>query len=61
MEVDLLIMQILMAWIKRVAYQRRLPPNQIKDASVTILPYGSYGLGVSLCFHLLYLLYGVIT
>nr|GEW77637.1 nuclear poly(A) polymerase 3 [Tanacetum cinerariifolium] len=38
--------QILIAWIKRVAYQRRLPPNQIKDASVTILPYGSYGLGV---------------
>ncbi|PWA58709.1 poly(A) polymerase [Artemisia annua] len=38
--------EILMAWIKRVAYQRRLPPNQIKDASVTILPYGSYGLGV---------------
>ncbi|KAI7751362.1 hypothetical protein M8C21_023250, partial [Ambrosia artemisiifolia] len=37
---------ILMTWIKRVAYQRRLPHNQIKDASATLLVYGSYGLDV---------------
>ena len=50
MEVHLTMMQILMKWIKRVAYQRRLPQNQIKAASATLLPYGLYGLGVSLCF-----------
>ncbi|KAJ9546351.1 hypothetical protein OSB04_018894 [Centaurea solstitialis] len=38
--------EILMTWIKRVAYQRRLPKNQIKAASATLLPYGVYGLGV---------------
>ncbi|XP_071696020.1 nuclear poly(A) polymerase 3 [Rutidosis leptorrhynchoides] len=38
--------EILRTWIKRVAFQRRLPQNSIKDASVTILPYGSYGLDV---------------
>ncbi|KVH96424.1 Nucleotidyltransferase, class I, C-terminal-like protein [Cynara cardunculus var. scolymus] len=38
--------EILMIWIKRVAYQRRLPLNQIKAASATLLLYGLYGLGV---------------
>nr|XP_043607987.1 nuclear poly(A) polymerase 3 [Erigeron canadensis] len=38
--------EILMIWIKRVAYQRRLPHNHIKDTSATILPHGSYGLDV---------------
>lgn len=38
--------EILMTWIKRVAYQRRLPQNQIKAASATLLPYGLYGFGV---------------
>ncbi|KAF5797017.1 putative polynucleotide adenylyltransferase [Helianthus annuus] len=38
--------QILMTWIRRVAYQRRLPQNQIKDASATLLVYGPYGLDV---------------
>uniref|UniRef100_A0A7C9AMD2 Poly(A) polymerase n=1 Tax=Opuntia streptacantha TaxID=393608 RepID=A0A7C9AMD2_OPUST len=33
-------------WIKRVAWQRRLPVDVISAASATILPYGSYGLGV---------------
>ncbi|KAK1435879.1 hypothetical protein QVD17_01651 [Tagetes erecta] len=38
--------QILMTWIRRVAYQRRLPHDQIKDASATVLTYGSFGLDV---------------
>ncbi|XP_076911382.1 nuclear poly(A) polymerase 3-like [Bidens hawaiensis] len=38
--------QILMTWITRVAYQRRLPQHQIKHASATLLVYGSYGLDV---------------
>ncbi|XP_076952110.1 nuclear poly(A) polymerase 3-like isoform X2 [Bidens hawaiensis] len=38
--------EILMIWITRVAYQRRLPQHQIKHASATLLLYGSYGLDV---------------
>ncbi|CAK9145694.1 unnamed protein product [Ilex paraguariensis] len=38
--------QIVMEWIKRIAYQRHLPRNYIRAASATILTYGSYGLGV---------------
>ncbi|KAL8226621.1 hypothetical protein R6Q57_016453 [Mikania cordata] len=38
--------EILMTWIRRVAFQRRLPRNQINNASATILAYGSYGIDV---------------
>lgn len=38
--------QIVMKWIKRVGYQRHLSRSCIRDASATILTYGSYGLGV---------------
>ncbi|XP_059632824.1 nuclear poly(A) polymerase 3 [Cornus florida] len=38
--------QIVTNWVKRVAYQRRLPKHHITSASATILTYGSYGLGV---------------
>ncbi|XP_057959658.1 nuclear poly(A) polymerase 3 [Malania oleifera] len=38
--------QIVLAWVKRVAYQRRLPKQQIAATCATILTYGSYGLGV---------------
>ncbi|OMO53463.1 hypothetical protein CCACVL1_28620 [Corchorus capsularis] len=37
---------IVMAWAKRVAWQRRLPKQDIAASSATILTYGSYGLGV---------------
>lgn len=37
---------IVLKWIKRIAWQRRLPVDVINAASATILPYGSYGLGV---------------
>ncbi|KAF8387681.1 hypothetical protein HHK36_026335 [Tetracentron sinense] len=38
--------QIVLAWIKKVAWQRRLPKDQITSTCATILMYGSYGLGV---------------
>ncbi|KAJ7980423.1 putative Poly(A) polymerase [Quillaja saponaria] len=38
--------QIVLSWIKKVAWQRGIPKRQIAAASATILPYGSYGLGV---------------
>ncbi|KAI3687643.1 hypothetical protein L1987_81343 [Smallanthus sonchifolius] len=38
--------EIVIKWIKRVAYLHRLPQNHIRVASATILTYGSYGLGV---------------
>ncbi|URE31320.1 Poly(A) polymerase predicted RNA binding domain [Musa troglodytarum] len=38
--------QIVLAWIKKVAWQRHLPKDVIADASATVLTYGSYGLGV---------------
>ncbi|KAJ6847228.1 nuclear poly(A) polymerase 3 isoform X1 [Iris pallida] len=38
--------QIILTWIRRVAWQRRLPKEQIPITSATILVYGSYGLGV---------------
>ncbi|PWA99848.1 poly(A) polymerase 3 [Artemisia annua] len=38
--------EIVFKWIKSVASLRRLPQNNIRAASATILTYGSYGLGV---------------
>nr|KJB28767.1 hypothetical protein B456_005G068400 [Gossypium raimondii] len=38
--------QIVVAWVKRVAWQRRLPKQDIAVSSATLLTYGSYGLGV---------------
>ncbi|KAH9766259.1 nuclear poly(A) polymerase 3 [Citrus sinensis] len=38
--------EIVLAWVKRVAWQRRLPKEQIAETHATILTYGSYGLGV---------------
>ncbi|EEF43123.1 poly(A) polymerase, putative [Ricinus communis] len=38
--------QIVVAWAKKVAWQRRLPRLQIASTNATILTYGSYGLGV---------------
>ncbi|GKV37891.1 hypothetical protein SLEP1_g45860 [Rubroshorea leprosula] len=38
--------KIIMAWVKKVAWQRRLPTKHIAETSATILTYGSYGLGV---------------
>ncbi|CAK7326306.1 unnamed protein product [Dovyalis caffra] len=37
---------IVVEWAKKVAWQRRLPKEQIAATSATILTYGSYGLGV---------------
>lgn len=44
--------QIVVRWVKNVAWQHRLPQNQIDATNATILPYGSYGLGVRFLFHL---------
>ncbi|KAL2921075.1 Nuclear poly(A) polymerase 3 [Bienertia sinuspersici] len=38
--------KIVQSWITKVAWQRNLPDNVIRDASATVLTYGSYGLGV---------------
>ncbi|OVA13561.1 Poly(A) polymerase [Macleaya cordata] len=38
--------QIVMEWIKKVAWQRGFPIDHIVNTSATILAYGSYGLGV---------------
>ncbi|XP_059429177.1 nuclear poly(A) polymerase 3 [Corylus avellana] len=38
--------QIVLAWIKKVAWQRRFPRELIAATCATILTYGSYGLGV---------------
>ncbi|KAJ8636269.1 hypothetical protein MRB53_010536 [Persea americana] len=38
--------EIVQVWVKKVAWQRRLPKNEIARAGATILTYGSYGLGV---------------
>ncbi|KAJ0034425.1 hypothetical protein Pint_24301 [Pistacia integerrima] len=38
--------QIVLSWAKKVAWQRRLPNEQIAETHATILTYGSYGLGV---------------
>lgn len=38
--------QIVVKWIKKVAWQRRLPNHQIAATNATIIAYGSYGLGV---------------
>lgn len=47
------MLQIVFAWIKRVAWQRRIPIQQIRETYATILTYGSYGLGVRALFLLL--------
>ncbi|XP_062174343.1 nuclear poly(A) polymerase 3 isoform X1 [Alnus glutinosa] len=44
--VILKLKQIVLAWIKKVAWQRQFPREQISATSATILTYGSYGLGV---------------
>ncbi|KAK9288517.1 hypothetical protein L1049_016976 [Liquidambar formosana] len=38
--------QIVLEWIKKVAWQRWLPKEEIAATCATILTYGSYGLGV---------------
>ncbi|XP_021906759.1 nuclear poly(A) polymerase 3 [Carica papaya] len=38
--------KIVLKWVKKVAWQHRLPKQQIAATSATILTYGSYGLGV---------------
>ncbi|XP_017975784.1 PREDICTED: LOW QUALITY PROTEIN: nuclear poly(A) polymerase 3 [Theobroma cacao] len=38
--------KIVMAWVKRVAWQRLLPRQDIAATSATVLTYGSYALGV---------------
>lgn len=40
--------QIVVSWVKNLAWQRRLSQHQIDSTNATILPYGSYGLGVIL-------------
>lgn len=46
-------LQMVMKWVKAVAYERLLPKNRIKAASATILTFGSYGLGVRASFIIL--------
>lgn len=41
--------QIVVRWIKIVAWKRRLPQHHINATNATIIPYGSYGLGV-ICY-----------
>lgn len=43
-----IVLQIVLTWVKRVAWQRQRPKQQIAVTSATILTYGSYGLGVSI-------------
>ncbi|XP_042406611.1 nuclear poly(A) polymerase 3-like [Zingiber officinale] len=38
--------QIVREWIKKIAWQHRLPKTVIYQTSATVLTYGSYGLGV---------------
>ncbi|XP_020599021.1 nuclear poly(A) polymerase 3 [Phalaenopsis equestris] len=38
--------EIVLSWIRKVAWQRRLPKDIIDKTNATILAYGSYGLGV---------------
>ncbi|KAK8947727.1 hypothetical protein KSP40_PGU011942 [Platanthera guangdongensis] len=38
--------QIVLSWVRKVAWQRRLPKDIIAKTSATVLAYGSYGLGV---------------
>ncbi|OAY56161.1 hypothetical protein MANES_03G207200v8 [Manihot esculenta] len=38
--------KLVVAWAKKVAWQRRLPREKIAATCATILTYGSYGLGV---------------
>ncbi|KAJ6791621.1 nuclear poly(A) polymerase 3 isoform X1 [Iris pallida] len=38
--------QIILEWVRKVAWQRHLPKEQISSITATILAYGSYGLGV---------------
>lgn len=38
--------EIVLEWVKKVAWQRRLPKDHIASSGARILTYGSYGLGV---------------
>lgn len=44
--VILKLKQIVLEWVRRVAWQRQLPKQHISATYGTILTYGSYGLGV---------------
>lgn len=37
--------QIVVRWVKTVAWKRRLPQHHINATNATIIYYGSYGLG----------------
>ncbi|XP_013587675.1 PREDICTED: nuclear poly(A) polymerase 3 [Brassica oleracea var. oleracea] len=41
-----MLQRIVVRWIKIVAWKRRLPQHHINATNATIIPYGSYGLGV---------------
>lgn len=43
-----LVLQIVMVWIREVAWRRQLPQELISSTAATVLPYGSFGLGVSI-------------
>ncbi|XP_043694907.1 nuclear poly(A) polymerase 3-like [Telopea speciosissima] len=45
-EVILKLKEIVLAWVKKVAWQCRFPRRLIMSTSATILTYGTYGLGV---------------
>ncbi|KAL0744257.1 hypothetical protein Bca4012_085770 [Brassica carinata] len=44
--VILKLQKIVVRWVKTVAWKRRLPQHHITATNATIIPYGSYGLGV---------------
>ncbi|KAF2547663.1 hypothetical protein F2Q70_00023854 [Brassica cretica] len=41
-----MLQRIVVRWIKIVAWKRRLPQHHINATNATIIPYGSYSLGV---------------
>ncbi|KAJ0234152.1 Nuclear poly(A) polymerase 3 [Hirschfeldia incana] len=45
-ECSVSLRQIVVIWVKNVAWKRRLPQHHINATNATIIPYGSYGLGV---------------
>ncbi|KAF8085143.1 hypothetical protein N665_0678s0003 [Sinapis alba] len=40
------LQKIVVRWVKTVAWKRRLPQHHITSTNATLIPYGSYGLGV---------------
>ncbi|KAJ4893038.1 Nuclear poly(A) polymerase 3 [Raphanus sativus] len=44
--VILKLQKIVVRWVKSIAWKRRLPQHHINATNATIVPYGSYGLGV---------------